>query len=496
MRKDNLFAKKIKRQFLSINNLLESYFNNLTLFIKNIKKKKLGTNSKVILGFGISLILILSYFLIPTFNNKNLIQTEIKNHIFKKYNIDLNFNEEIYYALLPFPHYTSKNTFIFKDKKKIANIENIKIFISPKKFFSLNKVFVKDIIINKADFNVQLKDLSFFQKLLQTEPNENKIIIKNSNIFYENEKEEILFINKLSNSKFFYDQKNLQNVLYAKNEIFNLPFKISIKNNKFNKNLIMNFNSKKIRLNIDNQINYDDEIKIGNLNIRFINKNTSFDYEISKNSLKFYSIKDKNSYQGLIEFKPFYLIAGFKYMGLSSKNLFNDDSIFVDIIKTEILNNKNLNAKITLDLKDITDINELNNLFLKINIEEGEINFSDTHLMWKKDLKILFKESFLNYNENEIKIIGKAVLDFQNLNNFYKSFQVKKDNRVELKNIEFDFIYNVDKKIFNFDNIKVDNIDNENLKRYFDDFNRSQNRIFNKITFKNFVSNFFNAYAG
>ena len=62
---------------------------------------------------------------------------------------------------------------------------------------------------------------------------------------------------------------------------------------------------------------------------------------------------------------------------MSSKNLLNDDSIFVDIIKTEILSNKNLNAKITLDLKDITDINELNNLFLKIDIEEGEINFSD-----------------------------------------------------------------------------------------------------------------------
>ena len=66
MRKDNLFAKKIKRQFLSINALLESYFNNLTLFIKNIKKKKLGTNSKVILGLGISLILVLTYFLIPS----------------------------------------------------------------------------------------------------------------------------------------------------------------------------------------------------------------------------------------------------------------------------------------------------------------------------------------------------------------------------------------------------------------------------------------------
>ena len=86
--------------------------------------------------------------------------------------------------------------------------------------------------------------------------------------------------------------------------------------------------------------------------------------------------------------------------------MFNEDSIFVDIIKTEIFSNRNLNAKINFNLKDITDINELNNLFLKIDIEEGEINFSKSNLMWKKDLKITFNESFLTYDENEIKIIG------------------------------------------------------------------------------------------
>ena len=52
--------------------------------------------------------------------------------------------------------------------------------------------------------------------------------------------------------------------------------------------------------------------------------------------------------------------------------------------------------------------------------------------MWKKDLKISFKESFLSYNENEIKFIGKAILDFKDLDNFYKSFQVKKDNRKQI----------------------------------------------------------------
>ena len=496
MRKDNLFAKKIKRQFLSINNLLENYFNNLTLFFKNLKKKKLNNYSKIIIGFGIFIILISSYFLLPTFYNKNQIQSEIKNHIFKKYNIDLNFNDEIIYSFIPSPHYISKNVSIIKKEKEIANIGSIKILISSKNFFLFNNLSIQDIIFNNTDFNIQFEDFSFFEQLLKTEPNENKIIIKNSNIFYQNKDDEILFINKIKNSKFFYDSNNLQNVLISRNEIFNLPFKLYIKNDKFNKRLISNFNSQKIRLNIDNEFVYDENIKNGNVNIRFINKNTSLDYQIDKNSFKFSSSKEKNSYTGQIDFKPFYLTTNFDYVGLSSKNLIDKDSILIDIIKTEIFNNKNLNAKINLNLKDITDINELNNLLLKIEIEEGEINFSNTSLMWKKDLKISFNETFLSFVDNQIRLIGKTIFEFENLDNFYKSFQVKRNNRKKIKKIELDFIYNLDNKTFDFDNIKVDGNENENFKKYIDDFNLSGNRIFNKITFKNFVSNFFNSYSG
>ena len=496
MRKDNLLAKKIKRQFLSINNLLESYFNNLTLFFKNLKKNKLGTNSKVILAIGVSLIIILSYFLLPTFNNKEQIRAEIKNHVLKKYNIDLRFNDELHYALLPSPHYVLKNVSIVKDKKNIAKVKKVKILVSSKKFLNLNKILIKDIVFINADFKIQLNDLSFFQKLLKTEPNENQIIIKNSSIFFEDKDSEILFINKINISRFFYDSNNLKNILFSENKIFNLPFKLLIKNDKFNKKIDTNFNSKKLRLNIDNEIDYNESVKKGNTNIKFINKNTSFDFEVDDNSLKFFSTKDRNTYEGKIDFKPFYFAANFDYVGLSSKNILNDDSIFVDIIKTEIFGNKNLNAKINLNLEDITDINELNKLFLKIEIEEGEINFSETNLMWKNDLKIMFNESFLTYIDNEIKFIGNVLLEFEDLDNFYRSFQVKKENRNRLKKIEFDFVYSVDKKIFNFDNVKIDNFENENIEEYLDSFNSSQNKVFNKITFKNFVSEFFNAYSG
>ena len=58
------------------------------------------------------------------------------------------------------------------------------------------------------------------------EPNENKIIIKKSNIFFENSDEELLFLNKIKNSKFYFDSYNLENVLISKNEIFNIPYTV------------------------------------------------------------------------------------------------------------------------------------------------------------------------------------------------------------------------------------------------------------------------------
>jgi len=46
----------------------------------------------------------------------------------------------------------------------------------------------------------------------------------------------------------------LQNVLESKSEVFKVPFKIILRNDKFNKEVLTKFNSKKIRLNIENRL--------------------------------------------------------------------------------------------------------------------------------------------------------------------------------------------------------------------------------------------------
>ena len=89
MNKHNLLIKKIKKQILSINSLLETYFNKFNLLKSSFKKGELIRNNKVFFVAITVAILTLSYFLIPSIYNKNLIKAQIENQILKKYNIEI-----------------------------------------------------------------------------------------------------------------------------------------------------------------------------------------------------------------------------------------------------------------------------------------------------------------------------------------------------------------------------------------------------------------------
>ena len=252
---------------------------------------------------------------------------------------------------------------------------------------------------------------------------------KNNNIFLKSEDDELLFINKISNGKLFYDSNKLSNILIFDNEAFNVPFNLKVENNKFNKKIFTKFTSKKIRVNIENEFNYESENDNGILDISFINKSTSLNYDLKNNSLNFSSEDIKNKYDGGMDFKPFYFYANFNHDGLSTKSLFDRDNILIDLIKSEIFKNQNLNAKLTLKVKNITNVDELNNLFVSLDIGEGNIALSNSRVMWKDDVDIILSESYLNYDNDQINLDGLMTFNFDSVDNFYQSFQVNKNYR-------------------------------------------------------------------
>ena len=496
MSRHNLLNKKIKKQILSLNDLFENIFNKLKYFKTNYKKILLNKNNRVFLFVGILVILTLSYLSLPSFYNKETVRSEIKNQLLKNYNIGLKLENEINYSFFPSPHFFIRNPIIVREKKEIGKTKNLRVFIDGGNLLAINEINIRNLVFEKTDFNIYLEDFVFFENLLKTEPNDNSISFKKSNIFFKNKDDEILFINKIFDSKFYYDSKNLQNVLVSKNEVFNVPFKITLRNDKFNKEFLTKFDSNKIRLNIENIIDYENKSKKGIMDILFINKTTTLEYELDQNSLNFFSFNNKNSYKGTIDFKPFYFAAEFNYEGLSTKNLFDENFIFIDLINSELLNNKNFSANLDVNIKNITNVNELNDLRLKIFIEDGNINFSNSKIKWKDNLEIILDESLLLINNDGANLVGTTIFNFNDVNTFYTSFQILKKNRKKMKQMQLDYVYNFNTKSITFENPRVDGKQNQKLDEFLNIFNSEQDRIFNKITFKNFMNNFFNAYAG
>ena len=496
MQKTNLLAKKLKRQILLINNSIENYFNKIKLFKSNLKKTRFDTNSRLFYGFGALLILTLAYFLMPTLYDKSVVETKIKNQMLERYGIEINFNDEIRYSFFPKPNFYTKDLSIIDKNKDIAKVKNFKIFISINRLFEMNYLLIKDVQIIKADFNINVKDLNFFKKLLFINPNSYSLSILKSNIFFNNEDDEILFINKVDFIKLFYDKKNLQNILSFKNEMFNVPFKFKIKNKLIEQKFTSIFNSKKIRLNIENELDYKEKIKKGLISILLINKDTKFNYQISDNSLNFKSLDEKNTYNGYLDFRPFFLSANFNYENMTLKNLLNNDSIIVDLFKSEILKNKNLNINTNFKIDNINDNNQFNKLNLNLSLSEGNISPSNSSVMWKDDLLIELDESYLIYEKSEIYLVSKIIIKLKDAMDFFSFFQVPRKNRKAIKKIEFDLNYNISNSQLNFDNIVIDNKENSKLNDFVNDYNAFPKKNFNKVRFRNFINDLFESYDG
>ena len=231
------------------------------------------------------------------------------------------------------------------------------------------------------------------------------------------------------------------------------------------------------------------------MDINLINISSKFDYEFDEDVFKFLS-QEKNFYNGQVEFKPFYLLANFNYDYLNLKNLFKNDTILSELIRSEILFNNNLNLDLNLNVKNVGNFDNLNNLNIKTNISEGSINFSNSNIMWNDSIQMFLEDGYLSIENGQINLNGELKLVFKDINNVYSLFQIKKKFRKKIKDIYVNFSYNLDNKNFYFDSLKVDNISNSRLEKLTENFNGKSDRSFNKITFKNFVNNFFSTYAG
>ena len=496
MAKQNSFVKNLKNISKSINSLLEQNLNKL----KFDNLKILASNNKIILTVVAVFIFFISYLLVPTFYKQDDISKELKNELLSKFNLDFTFNQKLNYNFFPRPHFTSKDSLIIKNQKNIAEINQIKIYVSLDNLFSIKNFNINEVILEKANFELNNQNSDFFFKILNNNFLDANLKIKNSNLFFKNLEKEVLFINKIKNLNYYYDQNELKNILYSENEIFNTPFSLEIINHKDEKKLDTKLNLSSIGLKIENIHNYDNEIKSGSTTIH-LKKNKSFiDYKSNKDFFKFsyYNDLDKKKflYNGKLNFNPFYSHFDGTAEELNISYLFGTNAIIAELLRTNIFNSENIDFKLNINANKIQNNRNFINLFLKSKIQEGLIDIDNTQIEWKNNTIIKLTDTLILVKDGKLFLDGKSQVTIKNVKNIYKFLLTPKNFRKQIKKIDFRFSYAFDEKVIMLSDIIIDGEYNQKVNEKLNNIYFRGSSMQNKIFFKNMTNDLIKAYAG
>jgi hypothetical protein len=491
MNKNNIFTKKLKKLLLTVNQQIESFFN----YFKNFRTLKIKKNlskirfdKKITISAGLTVFLIINFLLIPVYYDEGLIKIHLKNQILKKYNLEVKLEEPINYNFFPKPHFYSKNIKIIYDENEIAKSDKVKIDIKINNFFSLENISIKDLLFKQTEFSINANNFSFFKKILNSNKDEEKIVFINSKLFYKDQNEEIIFFSNIRNLNFFYN-KDFSQELNAKIIIYNIPFNLNITNNIGEKKSYTKIKSHKLRLDIENNSSYESKKIDGSLDLKFISKNKKINYFTDNNSLNFNI--DKENIKGRIDFKPFYLKTDIKLKKLDIKKIFKNDSLFLNLFNSEILNNQSLNAHINIYSDSITGVNYLNNIALKIFFDQGNISIENSKIIWKNSVIINLDSVQLISENNKMILAGSINFEFNDINDFYKQYQIKKTYRKKVEKINLDFLYDLYENKVELDNLIIDGNSSKKINSFMNQFNTNKKDVLKKVVFKNLIKEFF-----
>ena len=496
MSKSNFFVKNFYKFNKFINSLLEKNLNKLNFNnLRNLTK-----NNKIILTFVAFVVLFISYLLIPTFYKQSEVSVKLQNELNDKFKLNFKISENLDYNFFPLPHFKISQASILNGDNKISEIKKLKIFISLENLFSLKSIKINDVIISDANFNLKKKNYDFLIKILDNNFLERSLVIKNSNVFFRSNENEVLFINKILELNYRYDTNELKNIAYSKNEIFNLPYTIELFHNVNRKEYFSKLNLSLAKLQIENVFKYDENPKTGTSQI-ILNKNKSIiNFKTNKNFFKFNffdKLEDpKFTYIGMLNFNPFFSSFTGNTNSLNLNYFFETNSIIVQLLKTEILNSKNIDFKLNINANNIHNNSNFKKLILNTKIQDGLIDFDNTNFKWKNIAEFNLNESLIYVNEGELVLDGKLKIKIKNYNELYKFLLTPKNYRNKIEDVEFNFTYNFDKKIANLKDIKVDDKFDQNLNLILNDVILKSDNLQNKIYFKNLLNKAIKSYAG
>ena len=486
------FDNLIQRTIFKVSNITNNNFN-----ISNF--------NKYLISFIALLFIYLFYLLTPLLYSKTWLQTSIEDKLLNEFKMDLSTSANISYRILPAPHFLIKDSkiLVIKDnvKKSIAEIKEFKVFLYQGNFFSKEKLNIKKIVINGANFSLLRSDFDLLNKLKKKKFSTKKIEINNSKIFFKDNLEEIILIIKIDKTDLFFDNKKLSNFLNLKGEVFNIPFifNFNSRNDTINYEKI-SFKSKKIKLNISNESTVEKELTSGENNISFLTSSINTKYSVREKLIIFKSDISKltNSqvnYDGKLSINPFDLNFNIYLDNHRISKLLNINPILVEFIKSGMLFNENISVKNSISINS----NEKNEIFqnakINFNIVNGKLNL-DNSIFVNSKIGLLELDNSSLFIENDNLILNTNIFfKIKDSDALFSFLNTNKKSRKNIRNILINLDYNFLKDEINFNDIKIDNNNvSDKFLNVFEDL--SDNISNNMIKSRRLINQLLSIYEG
>jgi hypothetical protein len=210
-------------------------------------------------------------------------------------------------------------------------------------------------------------------------------------------------------------------------------------------------------------------------------------------------IKHKNSkfsYNGKLNFRPFHSTLEGSTSEINFTHLFTANGIIKELLKTEILNNKNIDFKLNISANEVKNFDQFENISLKSKIQEGLIDVDETKFSWKNFVNFNVTDSLIYIKDGKLILDANSQIDLINLNEVYKFLLTPKNLRKKINKMNINFTYLFDEKIININDIKLDGTLNENLSKNFNQILLKENNLQNKIYLKKLINDVIRSYAG
>ena len=304
-----------------------------------------------------------------------------------------------------------------------------------------------------------------------------------------------------SENLFYSDSKKL-NLFNLEGEIFNIPFDFKLKNNILPQGIKkVNIKANRLKINIQNETVKKSNDLVEGFNITSIlNSKILTRYKNTKNMITLESdtSRIKNSsidYKGQLLFNPFDLDFNINIDEYDLVKLFNTKSILVNFLKTKLLFNENISAKISVNIGSNKNDEIFKSSLVNFNFSNGKLDLNNTKFFNEKIGFLEIENSNFILENDKFILNTDIVINIKNSDNLFSFFQTPKKARKSIKKMFFNIDFNILSGELDVNNLKIDNTkSNAKMLNIIDEFGHNNNynlnktrRIFNKI---------FSAYSG